>query len=429
MASPGATDPVLNELQSKDQTQLLDAIDKLRLHGIDRTLDLPQLIVCGDQSAGKSSVLEAIARVKFPVGDGLTTRFATEVILRRSSQPKIKVKIVPADGRTEAQRRVLLEDFDPELLELTEPEDFASLVAAASSRLQAMDPDDNFWYDKLRVEICGPDQPPLSLVDLPGLIQSQRGGEDRGDKKKVRELVEEYMRNPRSIILAVVPAHYDVENQQVVALVKEVETSAERTLGVITKPDRLTAGKEEEKQCVRLARNEEVRFGLGWHVLMNKTENLSDFAAPDDRDEAEKNFFEGRIWRTQPGNDLGIKSLRTKLSKVLMDCIREDLPDLVSEMDKMLQACKATHKKQGTARDSPSEQQQYLRQILSAFQSLVKAGVNGNFDDDDFSDFFSGPDETRLRAMIVDRRGKFAQTMREKGHRHVVYGVAGERDR
>ncbi len=54
--------------------------------------DLPQIIVCGDQSSGKSSVLEAISGISFPTKDNLCTRFAIELILRRS--PTISIKVI-----------------------------------------------------------------------------------------------------------------------------------------------------------------------------------------------------------------------------------------------------------------------------------------------------------------------------------------------
>jgi hypothetical protein len=64
---------VLNGLCSNDQLELLDAVDKLRLQGIDHYISLPQIIVCGDQSSGKSSVLEAISGVPFPVKSNLVS--------------------------------------------------------------------------------------------------------------------------------------------------------------------------------------------------------------------------------------------------------------------------------------------------------------------------------------------------------------------
>src|SRR5271154_4311634 len=86
-------------LQSKDHEELLDIIDPLRGQGISRYIDLPQLIVCGDQSSGKSSVLEAVSGLRFPTKDNLCTRFATELVLRRSSQKSITVTILPDVNR------------------------------------------------------------------------------------------------------------------------------------------------------------------------------------------------------------------------------------------------------------------------------------------------------------------------------------------
>lgn len=95
------------QLESKEYRDLLDAVDELRSQGISRFVDLPQIIVCGDQSAGKSSVLEAISRLPFPTKDNLCTRFATEVILRRSSLPAVNISIVPGADRSEDEKETL----------------------------------------------------------------------------------------------------------------------------------------------------------------------------------------------------------------------------------------------------------------------------------------------------------------------------------
>ena len=71
----------LIRLHSKDHEEILNVIDQLRSEGISRYIGLPQLIVCGDQFSGKSSVLEAIAGLDWPRKDNLCTRFATELIL------------------------------------------------------------------------------------------------------------------------------------------------------------------------------------------------------------------------------------------------------------------------------------------------------------------------------------------------------------
>jgi hypothetical protein len=69
----------LQALQSTDQRKVMDIVDKLRRAGLSGIVELPQLVVCGDQSSGKSSVLEAITEIPFPRKENLCTRFATEV--------------------------------------------------------------------------------------------------------------------------------------------------------------------------------------------------------------------------------------------------------------------------------------------------------------------------------------------------------------
>jgi interferon-induced GTP-binding protein Mx len=50
---------------------------------LDKHLSVPQIAVMGDQSSGKSSVLEALSGVPFPRGSGLVTRCPTRLIMRK----------------------------------------------------------------------------------------------------------------------------------------------------------------------------------------------------------------------------------------------------------------------------------------------------------------------------------------------------------
>jgi hypothetical protein len=95
----------LTNFADANHERVLDVVDKLRdLELQFDGVELPQLVVCGDQSSGKSSVLDAITEVPFPRRDGQTcTRFATDIVLRKADTPSISAHIIPHDGRTHAQ--------------------------------------------------------------------------------------------------------------------------------------------------------------------------------------------------------------------------------------------------------------------------------------------------------------------------------------
>lgn len=88
----------LKVIASSDQLQLLDQVDKLRSHGVSHHVSIPQIMVCGDQSSGKSSTLEAISGIPFPTKINLCTRFAAEVVLRKGPTTGISVTILPSQS-------------------------------------------------------------------------------------------------------------------------------------------------------------------------------------------------------------------------------------------------------------------------------------------------------------------------------------------
>lgn len=74
---------------------MLEKIDKLFACGVGELVDLPQIVVVGDQSSGKSSVLEGLIKKPLPRDSGLCTRFATQIVFRRSLRTDIYVSIIP----------------------------------------------------------------------------------------------------------------------------------------------------------------------------------------------------------------------------------------------------------------------------------------------------------------------------------------------
>lgn len=416
MAVPDIDMSALKVLRSSEQQNLLDEIDSLRLQGISEFVFLPQIVVCGDQSSGKSSVLEAISGVPFPRSDTLCTRFATEVILRQAPTTEAVVSIVPSQDASEADRERLLA-FKETLQQL---EDFPHHIERAKSAMGITATGNAFSKNILRVEISGQEKPKLTVVDLPGLIHSESRNQSPADVELISNLVHSYMKNPRSVILAVVSAKNDYANQIVLKRAKEVDREGLRTLGLITKPDTLPPGSNSEADFINLASNDNIQFRLGWHIVKNRDYH-SRHSSAEERDRSEVQFFSEGVWKELPRDMVGIGSLNVRLSKILLDQIKRYLPSLMKDIQSSIEDCKTKLVKLGDGRSTAEEQRQFLLKLSQSFQALCRAAIDGNYDDKFFGDPSSDEEYCkRLRAVVQNLNLGFSDLMRKKGHHRTI---------
>lgn len=403
-------------IQSKDHEKLLNVIDDLRSQGISRFIDLPQIIVCGDQSSGKSSVLEAVSGLKFPVKDNLCTRFATELILRRNPEITSTATIVADGARSDVEKKRLTSfKSDNDVYE-----DLGRIVEEAGKVMGIEESSRVFSSDVLRIELSGPQQPHLTLVDLPGLFHSGSRAQSAADGEAVRTLVTGYMSKPRSIILAVVSAKNDFNNQIVTKYATDYDPEGDRTLGIITKPDTLHAGSDSEKQYFELAENKDVQFRLGWHVLKNRDYDQRN-CSNEERDNSEKAFFSKGIWTSLSPKQLGIETLKPRLSRVLQGQILRELPSLMNDVELGLKECQARLDVLGVSRGSPEEQRLHLHAVSDTFTTLMKDSVNGRYDGAFFGDASTNDGYARrIRAVTTNLLEMFAREISQHGHKFEV---------
>ncbi|CZT44156.1 related to Mx2 protein (GTPase protein) [Rhynchosporium secalis] len=298
-AVPGLAEQISEKtsgfIHSRKHRDLLDIVDALRSNGVSHYVNLPQIIVCGSQSSGKSSTLESFSGIAFPTSEGLCTRFATEVILRRSEKSETKVQIQLSTSRSEEERVKLLTFHEKE----TDQKNFAKIIEAAKIEmgLTGTGPDAKvFSIDILRIESTSPTAPNLTLVDLPGLFSASDKNQSDDDVKLVQDLIVGYMKQKRSIILAVFSADSAFANQPVTKFAREIDPSGIRTLGLITKPDKIDRGSDTEKYYIELAQNNNVKLSLGWHVLRNKSHATADDTITK-REDREAAFYADSDWR------------------------------------------------------------------------------------------------------------------------------------
>ncbi|KAF2689294.1 hypothetical protein K458DRAFT_126151 [Lentithecium fluviatile CBS 122367] len=431
--SDAVTTSSLKALQSDDQRKVMDIVDKLRRTGLSGIVELPQLVVCGDQSSGKSSVLEAITEIPFPRKENLCTRFATEIILRRSPTSTISITITP-DKLRPKQEQAKLKSFNKSITDFQQlPDVIEEATAAMGLGVVGGINSRAFSRDVLSVQIDGPDRPQLTLVDLPGLIHSTNKAQTEADKELILNLVKEYMNNERTIILAVVSAKNDYANQIVLNYARKADETGRRTLGIITKPDFLREGTENELSWIELAQNKDIYLERGWHMLKNRGDDQMRFSFSQ-RNEDENLFFSKGRYVDLPRECVGIDSLRERLSKLLLNHLIKELPSLKDEMSTKLQGTIDDIDKLGERRTTLNEQRLMLMKVSMQVHDILKSAVKGYYENSFFGpiDMEAAVDATenirRFRAVVQHLNIKFADDMRLRGHKYAVGAGPGDDD-
>ncbi|EEP82059.1 conserved hypothetical protein [Uncinocarpus reesii 1704] len=416
----------LNTLQSTKVKQRLNQIDRIRAKGIGDHISLPQLVVCGAQSAGKSSVLEGITGIPFPRQDGVCTKFGTEIILRHSLETaSINASIIPHITRDEQEAKEL-RSFQRRLDGYEElPDTIKDAAACMGIRGFGAPGCDGpaFAADVLRIEVTGDIGLHLTVVDLPGLISvDETGGED---VKLVESLVDWYLQSSRTIILAVVQATNDIVIEPIIQRARHFDKSGQRTVGIITKSDLINKG--TEGRIALFTKNlDQTKLKLGYFLLKNPSpEELAAGTTALERKRLEMEFFRSERWREHGLNfsRVGIEALRSFLQVLLEDHIERELPKVCNEIDVLLERTQAELHDLGEERLTIGDQRLFLSKLSMDFQGIMQAALEGSYHTH-LSGFFSYGAESatprRLRARFHELNGLFADYMRDKSQKRNI---------
>lgn len=421
----------LTGLRSQRSSQCLEEIASLRSRGIGEHISLPQLVVCGDQSAGKSSVLEGITGLPFPRQDGICTRFATEIMLMHTEgQMHMQAEIIPSQFRTESAK----DDLAAYKRTIADFSELPTVITEAGRRMGVRGFGDSelgttFAQDVLPIKVMRPPGLHLTVVDLPGLIAVVNEQQTEDDVQAVHSLVDSYVENSRTIILAVVQANNDIANQGIIQKSKRHDRRGERTIGIITKPDLLNTG--TEGRIAALARNQETtRLKLGFFLLKNPSP--SDLAAGysySDREKYEQDYFAASPWREEnlDVSRTGVTPLREFLQRLLDQHIERELPKVRDEISLLISKTAEDLAALGEARPTPGHMRIFLSRVAMQFHRLVTAALHGDYHGVD-AVFFETTDEAadhiRLRALVHNLNTDFAHEMREHGQTMIVVSDA-----
>ncbi|PAA51889.1 hypothetical protein BOX15_Mlig010126g3, partial [Macrostomum lignano] len=252
---------------------LLDAIDKLKLGS---EIDLPEIVVLGDQSEGKSTVLEAIAGVKLPKGDRTCTKCLVRLRIRK--KPEVQATIEFDGTSTDVHDQA---DFSTTLKKIMDehfPDQQVSMRAV------------------IDIKISGPARPNLTVMDAPGFKS------DMNENDENMTALREKLDNPNVVMVVVLKAINDIEASRGFGFASRLDPEFKRTVFVLTHCDNLTDNKQK---MVTDMLNERHAFAVNCY-----SEN-SAYSS-----EKEKKFFNEQLfWRSQPQFNLGVDALISYLAE------------------------------------------------------------------------------------------------------------------
>ncbi|NXD32188.1 DNM1 protein, partial [Spelaeornis formosus] len=293
------------------------------------SVDLPQIVVVGSQSSGKSSVLETIVGRDFlPRGSGIVTRrplvlqlIHTPPSLASSSTTSASVKRSPPEYAEFLHVNRKFYDFE-EIRKEIEAETYR--VAGQNKGVSKL---------PINLKIYGPGVLNLTLVDLPGLTKVPVGDQPTDIERQIKNLVTDYVSKPNSVILAVSPANVDLANSDALKLARSVDPRGLRTLGVLTKLDLMDAG--TNALDVLTGRTYPLKLGFVGVVNRSQQDIMSDLPMEEAR-QKEEDFFKNHPVYRNIAHRCGTKFLAKTLNHVLMNHIREKLPDMKARLNTLM---------------------------------------------------------------------------------------------
>ncbi|KAF7305465.1 hypothetical protein HMN09_00799200 [Mycena chlorophos] len=372
--------------------ELMELSKDLRALGATKYIDLPSITVIGGQSAGKSSLVEAVSGITVPRDSGTCTRCPMEINMSTSAMSwscKISLRLdhntdgtepltVPFGGtitnRNEVElwlRRAQAAILSPHL---------AHDVFYTKTRAELADMDDDqrlkFSHNSIVVEVNDPHLTDLSFIDLPGLVQN-----DTDEVvQTVRNLVVSRIASSKTLILVTLPSNEDHDNQAAARLARDADLDGSRTIAVLTKVDMIPEGSlglRKHWEDVLEGRKRPLKHGYYCVRLSDDAERRSGIS----RDEAERRateFFDANLPWSQIADRsrFGVKNLATFLSTLLIERIEANLPSLRKQLAELIRKC--TAELEGMPAPPPTQDAtaEVLRRV-TAFYEQFAAAVSG----------------------------------------------------
>ncbi|KAF7118435.1 hypothetical protein CNMCM5793_007956 [Aspergillus hiratsukae] len=343
------------------------------------SLDLPQIVVVGSQSSGKSSVLENIVGRDFlPRGSGIVTR--RPLILQLINIPS-ENNDRTGDNDVLAPHRAANVAGQHEWAEFhhlpgRKFDDFALVkqeIEAETARIAGNNKGIN--RQPINLKIFSPHVLNLTMVDLPGLTKVPIGDQPSDIEKQTRTLILEYIAKPNSIVLAVSPANVDLVNSEALKLARQVDPMGRRTIGVLTKLDLMDHG----TNAMDILSGRVYPLKLGFIGVVNRSQqDIQSGKSLSEALQAEVEFFRHHPAYRNMANRCGTQFLAKTLNTTLMAHIRDRLPDIKARLNTLMGQTQQELASYGNKQFSGEEHRgSLILQLMTRFASSFIASIDG----------------------------------------------------
>ncbi|PGH08017.1 dynamin GTPase [Blastomyces parvus] len=343
------------------------------------SLDLPQIVVVGSQSSGKSSVLENIVGRDFlPRGSGIVTR--RPLILQLINIPSDRDDL-PDDHEVHVPHTASSVAGQKEWAEFHHQpgrkyDDFAQVkqeIENETARIAGNNKGIN--RQPINLKIFSPHVLNLTLVDLPGLTKVPIGDQPSDIEKQTRNLISEYIAKPNSIILAVSPANVDLVNSEALKLARHVDPMGRRTIGILTKLDLMDHG----TNALDILSGRVYPLKLGFIGVVNRSQqDIQSGKSLADALAAEADFFRHHPAYRNIASRCGTQFLAKSLNTTLMSHIRDRLPDIKARLNTLMGQTQQELASYGNKQFSGKEHRgSLILQLMTRFASSFISSIDG----------------------------------------------------
>ncbi|XP_053505848.1 interferon-induced GTP-binding protein Mx1-like isoform X2 [Ictalurus furcatus] len=347
----------LSEQYEEKVRPYIDLIDSLRPLGVEKDLALPAIAVIGDQSSGKSSVLEALSGVALPRGGDIVTRCPLELKMKKSRQKdfwhgKIKYKDIERD--------------------IADPADVERWIRKAQNEIVgALGMSDEL----ISLEVTSTNAPDLTFIDLPGIVRVPVEGQPEDIGEQIKSLMKKFITKQDTIILVVVPCNVDITTTEALKMVQKIDLLGERTIGILTKPDLVDKGKEDE--VVSVINNDIIFLTKGYTVVRCQgQQEVVDRISLYEAIEKEKHFFIEHPHFRMPykAGKATIPKLAENLTLELVLHIKKSLPQLKEQIQLMLAETQTELDRYNSG--PPTDPEQWMDFLTDKITAFTQDAIN-----------------------------------------------------